>query len=263
MQDQKIAFYDSGVGLLSVLIETQKILPLENFVIFADQLNNPYGEKSEAEIKKFSEEATKFLIARDNIKMMVLACNTATVLALDHLREVFDIPIVGVVPAIKPAVVVSKNKKIAIMSTPATAKSPYLKNLIIQYASGADVLRVGCSGLEEAIEVLDDKEIEKIAKKYCDQINKFSADTVVLGCTHYPLIKKQLTVYLKKGTVLVDSGEAVSRRIKTILKQKNLESKKRTNDIFYTTANPESFSQVASQILKSKVTAQNVKLNYD
>lgn len=263
MQESKIAFYDSGVGLLSVLAETKKILPLENFIIYADQINNPYGEKSERQIKKFSEDATRFLISKHNIKMMVLACNTATVLALGHLRKEFQIPIVGVVPAIKPAAEKSKNKKIAIMSTPATAKSLYLKNLIKLHGDGAKVLRVGCSGLEEAIEVLNSEEIKKYARKYCGKINEFSADTVVLGCTHYPLIKPQLKTYLKKGTVLVDSGQAVAKRIKTILKQKNLQSSKRTGDIFYTTANPESFSQVASRILKSNITAKKANLNYD
>lgn len=262
-KNQKIAFYDSGVGLLSVLLETKKALPKENFVIFADQANNPYGEKSQEQIKKFAYRSTKFLIDKHNIKMMVLACNTATVLALDHLRSNFKIPIIGVVPAVKPAAQKSKNGKIAIMSTPATAKSTYLKKLIAAHAKNAKTLRLGCAGLEEAIEVLDRKKINNLLGNYASSVNKFGADTLVLGCTHYPLVKNQLQKYLKKDIEIIDSGQAIARRIKDVLTELGLTSMVREKNLYYTTGDPQTFSRVSSYFLKSKVSAQKAPFSPD
>lgn len=255
--NRPIAFFDSGVGLLSVLINTQKILPLENFIVFADQGHNPYGEKSKGQIRKFALDATNFLIREHNIKMMVLACNTASVLALSYLREKFPIPIIGVVPAVKPALKSSTNKKIAVMSTPATAKSKYLDDLIRQYSKGFEVLRLGCTGLEEAIEILDTDTIEALLDKYISVIGDFGADTVVLGCTHYPLVKSQITKRLLK-VKLVDSGKAVARNILKSLEKDNLTSTKRTGDIYYTTGNPELFSKVATKILNKRITSRKI-----
>lgn len=255
--NRPIAFFDSGVGLLSVLKNTQKILPLENFIVFADQGHNPYGEKSSGQIRKFALDATNFLIKKHDIKMMVLACNTASVLALSYLREKFPIPIIGVVPAVKPALKFSTNKKIAVMSTPATAKSKYLGDLIKQYSNGSKVLKLGCSGLEEAIEILDTDTIKALLDKYTAKIGDFGADTVVLGCTHYPLVKSQIIKRLFR-VKLIDSGEAVARNIQNSLEKDNLTSAKRTGDIYYTTGNSVLFSQVATRILKRRIISRNI-----
>src|SRR3990167_5920817 len=189
VNNRPIGFFDSGVGLFSTLVETKKLLPNENFVIFADQSHNPYGEKSGHQIRKFARTATEFLIIKHNIKMMVLACNTATVLALDYLRKNFDIPIVGTVPAVKPAFEGHKQVRVAIMSTPATAKSKYLDSLINDFGEPTKTLKVGCTGLEEAIEVWDHTAIETCLDQYIKKINSAGPNVVVLGCTHYPLIR--------------------------------------------------------------------------
>lgn len=254
MKNSPIAFFDSGVGLFSILSEAKKLMPYENFVIFADQANNPYGEKTKSQVIKFSKGATDFLIKKHKIKMMVLACNTATVLALDQLRRTFDIPIVGTVPAVKVAAAKTKKSKIAVMSTPATAKSRYLKDLIEKFSPNASVLRLGCRGLEEAIEVLDKKAAFNLIKKYSKSVKNFGADTVVLGCTHYPLMKLHLQDSLP-GVKLIDSGKAIAKRIKSILEDQNKISAQRLQDFYYTTGDPKQFSKVSSIILKREIEA--------
>lgn len=255
MNNAPIGFFDSGVGQLSILIETKKLLPLESFVIFADQNHNPYGEKTQDQIKKYATDATNFLLRNNRIKILVLACNTATVLALDHLRKKFDIPIIGTVPAIKPAFKKSKGIKVAIMSTPATAKSKYLTSLVSEFGNDKNTLKIGCGGLEEAIEILDHKKIDQILEKYLAKVKKFKPDIVVLGCTHYPLVRRQIKVNLPKNAMIIDSGKPVAKRIKEILKKNHMLSAKKTQDIYYTTADPLKFSQVASVFLKQSIQA--------
>ena len=255
-----IGFFDSGVGQLSVLLEVKKFLPWENYVIFADQVHNPYGDKSEAQIKRYTKEATAFLIRKHQIKMMVLACNTATVLALSYLRENFDIPIVGTVPAVKSAYNKSKKLKVAVMSTPATAKSKYLDDLVQKFENGAGTLKIGCYGLEEAIEVLDNKKIDKLIKTYTKKIKDFGADVVVLGCTHYPLIKTLIQKQLRRTATIIDSGRPIARHIRQVLENNKELSKKKHADIYYTTGSPQLFARVASKFLKHKITAQKLMM---
>lgn len=260
MENQKIAFLDSGVGGLSVFMEVKKLLPKENYIIFADQKNNPYGEKSQEQIKKFVNRATKFLTDRHSIKIIVLACNTATVMALDDLRKKFNIPIVGVVPAIKPATALTRNKKIAVMSTPVTAKSPYLRKLIDDFANGLEVLKLDCAGLQESIEISDEKTINHNLEKYAAKIKEFNADVIVLGCTHYPLLKKQIEKYFKGNVKIIDSGAAIARRIKKILEEQSLFSNKKSKDIYFTTGDPNLFSSVASKFLGYPIKAKKAPL---
>lgn len=258
MNNQPIGFFDSGVGLISVLKETQKLLPKENFVIYADQGHNPYGEKTRTQIKKYAKDATSLLVKKHNIKMMVLACNTATVLALDSLRKSFDIPFIGTVPAVKPAILKSKKLKIAIVSTPVTAKSSYLKNLIKEFSLNAEVLNLGCPGLEEAIEILDLAQIDKQLKKYLKKVKEFKADVLVLGCTHYPLVKKRISKILGREILVIDSGQAIAQRIKSVLAGFNKLSKSWQKNFYYTTGNSKLFSKVASTLLQSKIEAQKI-----
>lgn len=260
MNSNKIALFDSGVGQLSVYLEIKKLLPRENFVIFADQKNMPYGEKSPAQIKKYVTEALEFLIKNHRIKMMILACNTATVLALDQLRKNFSIPIIGVVPAIKPAAEISKSKRIVNMSTPATAKSPYLDKLVKKYAKNCKLLKLGCPGLENAIETLSQKEIVKMVKKYAKEINNYNPDVVVLGCTHYPLVKKQLKDNLNAGIYILDSGEAIARQASKVLMESGQTSNTKSENIYFTTGDSQEFSRVCSTILGEKIAASQIIL---
>ena len=252
-----IGFFDSGVGLISVLIETKKLLPKENFVIFADQKHNPFGQKSKKQVKKYMLQATKFLMEKHNIKMMVIACNTASVLGLDYLRKQFHIPVIGVVPSVKTAYEFTETKKIVVMSTPATTRSPYLEDLVKKFGKGIKTFKLGCGGLEEAIEILDEKEIEKVLDKYIKRIKKFNPDIVVLGCTHYPLIRSEIQKKLGKIKI-IDSGPAIAKRIKEVLGNSNQLSSKRESDIYYTTGKPQVFSQIVSVFLNQQIEAKKV-----
>ena len=256
MNNNPIGFFDSGVGQLSILNEVKKLLPGENYAIYADQANNPLGQKTPTQIRKLTAEATSYLIKKHSIKAMVIACNTASVLGLDYLREKFNIPIVGTVPAVKAAFAGSKKSKVVVMSTPATSKSKYLDDLIKKYGDKSRTLKLGCAGLEEAIEVLNKNTINKLLGTYADRIKKFGPNIVVLGCTHYPLIKNKIQKELGIGIKVIDSGKAIALRVKEILKKDRLFSGKKEKDYYYTTGDPELFSKIASTLIKYKILAQ-------
>lgn len=251
--NRPIGLFDSGVGGLSILQEIKKALPNESFVFIADQLNVPYGAKSKRELNKLTENITKFLLKFD-IKMLVVACNTASCYSIDHLRRKFKIPIVGVVPAIKPAAKLTKNGFISVMSTPATAKSSYLKNLIKEYAPRNKVLKLECEGLEDAVEVLNYKKIEKLLDRYVAKAMEFNCDVIILGCTHYPFLKKEIAKRTGSKVKIVDSGRGVAKRVADLLDSKS--AKFGSKDLFFTTGTPKKFSEVASFLLKYKVTSE-------
>lgn len=254
-KNNKIGLFDSGVGGLSVFREVKKLLPDREYIFLADQAHVPYGKKTQTELQNLSARITKFLLEKE-IGILVVACNTATCYALDYLRQMFKIPIIGVVPALKPAAKITKNNKIAVMSTPATAKSAYLKDLAMKFAQNKEVMLLGCKGLEDAVETLDRKTIKTLLDKYTKEVCDFGADTVVLGCTHYPFLKTQIKMRVGSKIRILDSGRAIAKRTKEILKGTGDNTKSRINATFYTTGNPQKFSQVASQLLKYKVSAQ-------
>ncbi|MBI2598981.1 glutamate racemase [Candidatus Curtissbacteria bacterium] len=260
MADKRpIGLFDSGVGGLSVLLEIAGLLPQENFVFLADQLHNPYGAKTKKELEDLTGRITDFLISR-KIKALVIACNTATCYAIDYLRLNYDLPIIGVVPAVKPAVKITKTGKIAIMSTPATAKSSYLDELVRGFAKGRQCLKLGCAGLEEAVETWDRRESAILLDKYTARIEKFGSDVVVLGCTHFPFLKKDIKKRVGDKVKVIDSGQAIARRVKYILKKKDAFSTQKNNDLFFTTGDQKEFSRVASVLLGTDISAERVEI---
>jgi len=259
IDNRPIGLFDSGVGGLSVLKEVKKILPFESFIFFADQKNNPYGKKNKKELIDLTTNITRFLIEK-NIKALVVACNTATCYVLPHLRKSFNIPIIGVVPAVKPATKLTKNGRIVVMSTPATAKSEYLSQLIKKNAKEFKVLKIGCADLEEAVEYLERKKISKLLDKYVSIIKKFQADVIVLGCTHFPFLKLDIKKRVGKRTVIIDSGEAIARRVRTLLKENKSLSAKKSSDLYFTTGDEQIFSKVASKLLKYNIQASSIRI---
>lgn len=247
-----IGVFDSGVGGLSIFKEVKKLLPKESFVFLADQANIPYGGKTKKQLKNLCEKTTKFLLGQD-IKMLVVACNTASCYAIEHLRSKFSIPIVGVVPAIKPAINLTQSGKIAVLSTPATAKSKYLDKLVKKFANDKKVLRLGCKGLEDSIEIQDDKKIEKLLNIYIAKVKRFGADVIVLGCTHYPFLREKIAKRLGSKVEIIDSGKAVAKRVSNLLEASPLIAQKNVEEIFFTTGDPRQFSQVASKLLKYNI----------
>lgn len=252
--NRPIGLFDSGVGGLSVFIEIKKLLPYENGIFLADQAHVPYGGKTQKELNSLCEKITKFLLKFD-IKMLVVACNTASCYSVNFLRSKFKIPIIGVVPAIKPALKLSKNGRLSVLSTPATAKSNYLRQLIRTNAKNERIQRLGCKGLEDSVEILDNQAINRLLDKYIQKVNDWNSDVVILGCTHYPFLKKDIKKRLKKDAKIIDSGKAIAKRIKSLLNENNSLSSKKGKDLYFTTQNPQKFSTVASILLKTRINA--------
>jgi glutamate racemase len=193
--------------------------------------------------------------------MVVVACNTSTCYSIDWLRQHFTIPFVGTVPAVKPACRRSTAKSVAVMSTPATARSTFLKNLIRDFGNGCSVSRIGCPGLEEAIEEgsLDSDETIALLERYLARVRASGADQLVLGCTHYPFLRSHIRT--RHSIDMVDSGAAIARRTQFLLASHGLTRPGGTGGIsFWTTGTPGSFSRAASTLLGYPVRARKAKI---
>ncbi len=262
MDIRPIGLFDSGVGGLSVLREVKKLLPRENYIFIADQKNIPYGGKTPAQIRLLTSRIVKYLIGK-RVKMIVVACNTATCHAIEFLRKKYpSVTFVGTVPAIKPAARLSRNKSITILSTPATARSSYLKNLIRQNAAGAKIANIGCAELENLVEEgqINSPEIKALIKKYLQKAARFKPDYIVLGCTHYPFLKTTIKRLCPLRTKLIDSGQAIARRAKDLLRTSGIENGRKASVVYFTTGNPGKFSEAASRLLKTKIKAKKLKI---
>jgi len=251
MNNQPIGIFDSGVGGLSVLQELKKILPNETFVFVADQKNVPYGGKTKDQLISFADKIVNFLIKQKKVKAIVIACNTQTVYSIDYLRHTYKIPIIGTVPVIKTIAKLTKSGKGAVLSTPATAKSPYLSGLIKKFADGITVYKIGETGLEDLIEEGDLKnpKIDKILQESLITLKEKGVDVIALGCTHYPFLRDKITLIVGAKIEIVDSGGAVSRRTKEILIKENLLGNVHSKDVFYTTGDVIKFKKALKNLL--------------
>ena len=215
-----IGFLDSGVGGLSVMREAIKIMPNENYIYFGDSKNAPYGTKPTKEIRDLTFKVVEFLLDK-GIKGLVVACNTATSAAVSELRKTYpDLPLVGIEPAIKPAVEMNNGGKVLIMATPMTIKQEKFNLLLNKYKDKAEIIPIPCAGLMEFIEkgILSGDELEEyLIEKLC-VYKREEIDSIVLGCTHYPF-------------VIIDGGEGTVREIKRRLKEKNLLSDRKEKGI--------------------------------
>ena len=262
--NRPIGVFDSGVGGLSVLIELKKILPRENFVFLADQLHVPYGEKSKSELVGLAYRIVDFFINKHDAKMVVIACNTSTCYSIDALRKKYSLPIIGTVPAVKPASEKTKSGAIAVISTPATSKSRVLKKLIEDNCWGMEVFNVGCKNLENAVEKgnIDNPRVHILLKKYLKKIKNSKIDYLVLGCTHYPFLKKSIRKYVKPPVKLLDGGFSIAKRVGFLLKTNFLKTGKKTKGktLYLTTGNSAKFSKVAGKLLNKTIKSKTVKI---
>ncbi len=210
--NRKIGVFDSGIGGLTTLKEIQKLLPYEDFLYYADSKNNPYGEKSEKELNEIVIHIVNYLL-KENVKLIVIACNTATTRCISMLREKFpDTIFVGTEPAIKVAC--DKNyANTLVMATPNTTKSERVKELIISnQKQDQKITLVPCEDLANAIEMHNEEKINKLLHKYLDDY-KNNTDAIVLGCTHYPIIKKEIKKIIPKAK-LIDGNKGVAKQVK-------------------------------------------------
>jgi len=213
-----LLFFDSGVGGLSVLEPTRALLPNALIVYAADNAGFPYGGRSEAEIASRVPALLGRLVERFRPRLAVIACNTASTIALDHVRAALDLPVVGTVPAIKPAAEVSKSRVIGVLGTEATVRQPYVDNLAEQFASDCTIIRHGSPELVELAEAKlagDKVSVEAVAaavRPMFDAPEGDRIDTIVLACTHFPLLKAELRAAFP-NICYVDGGPGIARRI--------------------------------------------------
>jgi len=218
-----IGIFDSGVGGTSIWKEIVQLLPLENTIYLSDSKNAPYGQKSKEEIIALSIKNTEFLLAQ-NCKLIVVACNTATTNAITYLREKYDVPFIGIEPAIKPASLKTKTNTIGILATKGTLNSSLFEKTSKKIAKEITILEQVGEGLVELIESgkLDSKETTLLLGKYLHPMLKQHIDCLVLGCTHYPYLIPQIQKITKNKIQIIDSGEAVARQTKSVLAKNNL-----------------------------------------
>lgn len=257
MRNQPIAFLDSGVGGLSVVKEVMRELPNENILFIGDTARNPYGNRKKEEVIQFTRELSSFLVNK-GIKMLVIACNTATALALDHLKKEFDIPIIGVIePGSRSAVEASKNGEIYIIGTVRTIEScEYQKHIHTLNPN----LKVQGLAIPEFVEMVENNELsgqnaENKVREELKPLKNTQMDTLVLACTHYPLLANLIQAELGQEIQLVDPAIASRKGIKNYLLENNLlnnENEKFGQAIFYTTAEKERFGEIARKWIPNR-----------
>ncbi len=218
-----ILVFDSGVGGLSVLQAIRQQLPSVQLTYASDNGFFPYGTKTEDILLNRIDKVLSTTLMRFPVDMLVIACNTASTLALPLLRSKFSLPIVGVVPAIKPAAEQSQSKVIGLLATPATITRPYTQRLIQDFAKECEVISLGSSALVEMAELklqghnVDKKALATEIDKLLSHPNAKQMDRLVLACTHFPLLADELIQMLPESIQLLDSGEAIARRVSQLL----------------------------------------------
>ncbi len=215
-----IGVMDSGVGGISVLKELYAIMPHENYIYFGDSKNAPYGSKTPEEVKRLVKKNVEYLAAK-KIKTLVVACNTATSVAVEELRAQYAMPIIGVEPALKPAVLYKENAVVAVMATPITLSECKFKQLTEHYSDRAKIIPVACDKLATYVErgILSGEELENYIASLFENTGKL--DAVVLGCTHYPFVVGTIKKILGPCVEIFDGGEGTARETKRRLEEIN------------------------------------------
>ena len=227
-----IGIFDSGVGGTSIWKEIQHTLPNESTLYLSDSANAPYGNKSKKEILDLSIKNTEFLL-NANAKVIVVACNTATTNAIAYLRANYEIPFIGIEPAIKPAAIASHTKKVGILATRGTLNSDLFAKTSSQFDKITFIEQVG-KGLVEAVESgdLNSPQLEETLRKFLNPMMKQHIDQLVLGCTHYPYLKPLIEKIIKNKIPIIDSGFAVAKQTKAIIEKYHLDAPK-NNSVFH------------------------------
>jgi len=223
MMNNPIGIFDSGVGGTSIWKEIHQLLPNEHTIYLADSLNAPYGPKGSEKITELSNKNTKLLLEK-GCKLIVVACNTATTNAIDYLRQNFDVPFIGIEPAIKPAALNTKTNAVGILATKGTLSSALLSKTSGRFASDVTIIEREGKGIVELIESgqLYTEDMRRLLLHYLEPMLAANIDYLVLGCTHYPYLIPILLELLPNHVKIIDSGEAVARQTKAVLEQNNI-----------------------------------------
>ena len=252
--EQPIGIFDSGIGGLTVLKEVCRESSAEDIVYFGDTAHVPYGTKSKETITKFSMENVAFLQSFD-VKLVIVACNTASSLSLDALRDKFSIPIIGVIePGAKQALAATRNKRIGVIGTKATIGSGSYEACLKRLDPAVAVFSSACPLFVPLVEEgwLDGDIVEQVAHTYLDHLKNFGIDTLILGCTHYPLLTRIIQKIIGKNVVLINSAEETAKAAKILLAENKFASpnKKKNGRLkFYVSDEPEQFRVLGERFL--------------
>ncbi len=220
-----IGVFDSGIGGLSVVAEIRKLLPAESILYYADTLNCPYGPRSSDEITRLAIDASSFLIDQ-GAKLIVVACNTASSVALTTLRTMFEVPFVGMVPGVKPATLATRARKVLVLATEATVQAEVFSELVDQFAAGIQVHTRACPGLVDLVEAceIEPGRTEALLREYLEPVQSCGVDAVVLGCTHFVFLRDVIQKLVGDGVQVIDTGEAVARQVQRVLHEQGIEA---------------------------------------
>jgi glutamate racemase len=216
-----LGIFDSGIGGLSVWREIARQLPREDTIYFADQIHIPYGPRSLQEIRSFSEAITRFLLAQ-GCRLIVVACNAASAAALKHLRATFpDVPFVGMEPAVKPAAETTLTGVVGVLATPATFQGELFASVVERFANGVQLVKEVCPGLVQQVEAgrLNTPDTLQMLDRFLTPIREANADTIVLGCTHYPFVIEAIRG-LAPGVNVIDPAPAIARQVDRVLRER-------------------------------------------
>lgn len=257
MDNRPIGIFDSGVGGLTVMREVMEQLPFENIVYLGDTARIPYGSKSEQTIRKYAYQCSMFL-KNKNVKTIVIACNTASSIALEHLQNTFDIPIIGVIePGAKSASAITESGRIGVIGTTATINSNAYQNKIMEFRHDAEVIGIPCPLfvpiVEEGWEYSQVAELT--AEKYLTELIEHEVDALVLGCTHYPILRYTIKKVVGPNVKLVNPAFETAKDLKKLLEDKNLfkENFDKPKYEYYASDAPERLRRIGGNFLKKEI----------
>ncbi len=264
MNEKPIGIFDSGVGGLTVAREIMSLLPGEEVIYLGDTANLPYGDKSAEIVRQYSVDNTEFLLDHD-VKVLVVACNTASSVALEYLQSRYTLPVIGVIePAAIGAVAATRNGRVGVIGTNRTIKSGVYSDTIRKLDARVAVRQKPCPLLVPLIEenFLGHAATRLVVEEYLGGFRNTQEDTLILGCTHYPLIRDEITAVLP-GVTLVDSASAVARSLEKILDERHLRAPGQTaaGYSFYATDTSDKLNDLATRILGRPVEFREVRLN--
>jgi len=257
MVERSVGVFDSGVGGLTVVSQLFRSLPQEDIIYFGDTAHLPYGSKSKEAVTRYSLDIANFLKAQ-KVKIIVVACNTASSFALSSLREKIDLPVIGVIePGAQAAIDTTRNFKIGIIGTEGTIKSKAFEDALKRIDKNVKVFSQACPLFVPLVEEgwLDKPETLQIAEKYLSTLKNEGIDTLILGCTHYPLLKELISRIMGREISLIDTAEATARAVEGNLGEKNLLRKGSRKAIykFFVSDDPDKFLQLGKRFLGKNI----------
>lgn len=257
MDTRPIGVFDSGIGGLTVVKEIMKILPYEDIVYFGDTARVPYGSKSQETITKFAKQNSRFLLSKD-VKAIVIACNTASAFALDDVNSEFEVPVLGVIkPGANAAVRATKTGRIGIIGTEGTVNSRAYEKAIKKLFKEVEIFALPCPLFVPLVEEgWADRQVSyMVAQEYLEPLKKAEIDTLVMGCTHYPILTKVIGEIMGDDVTLINPAEETAIELKSILFENGLQNttKRKPEYLYFVSDNTEKFAKVGSNFLNKEI----------